>query len=115
MAQVGALQNFGGLNGVANTSSGRIAVKNANGTYSFVPYKLNGALSATETHNSASFLVNPSYKIAPNILAYAAFSTGEKSGAAVTNAIVDALADFGVRHIEMPATPERVWRAIHGK
>ena len=34
--------------------------------------------------------------------------------AAVTNAIVDALAEFGVMHIEMPATPERVWRAIHG-
>src|SRR5260221_10043910 len=31
----------------------------------------------------------------------------------VINAIVDALADFGVTHIEMPATPERVWRAIH--
>jgi len=30
----------------------------------------------------------------------------------VINAIVDALADFGVSHIEMPATPERVWRAI---
>ena len=28
------------------------------------------------------------------------------------NAIVDALSDFGVSHIEMPATPERVWRAI---
>ena len=81
------LQNFGGLNGVANTSSGVRAVKNADGTYSFVPYTLNSALSATETHNSASFLVNPSYKIAPNILAYAAFSTGEKSGASVTNAI----------------------------
>jgi len=32
--------------------------------------------------------------------------------AVIINAIVDALADFGVRHIEMPATPERVWRAI---
>jgi aerobic carbon-monoxide dehydrogenase large subunit len=31
----------------------------------------------------------------------------------VVNAIVDALAEFGVTHIEMPATPERVWRAIH--
>jgi iron complex outermembrane receptor protein len=81
------LQNFGGLNGVADTSSGRIAVKNADGTFSFAPYKLNSALSATETHNSASFLVNPSYKIAPNILAYLAASTGEKSGASVTNAI----------------------------
>jgi carbon-monoxide dehydrogenase large subunit len=31
----------------------------------------------------------------------------------VINAIVDALAEFGVTHIEMPATAERVWRAIH--
>jgi aerobic carbon-monoxide dehydrogenase large subunit len=26
--------------------------------------------------------------------------------------VVDALAEFGVEHIELPATPERVWRAI---
>jgi carbon-monoxide dehydrogenase large subunit len=32
--------------------------------------------------------------------------------AAVVNALVDALADFGVEHVEMPATPERVWRAL---
>ena len=31
---------------------------------------------------------------------------------AVANAIVDALSVLGVRHIEMPATPERLWRAI---
>jgi carbon-monoxide dehydrogenase large subunit len=31
---------------------------------------------------------------------------------AVANALVDALAEFGVRHIDMPATPERVWRAM---
>ena len=30
------------------------------------------------------------------------------------NAIVDALSELGVRHIEMPASPERVWRAIQG-
>jgi carbon-monoxide dehydrogenase large subunit len=34
---------------------------------------------------------------------------------AVANAIVDALKGLGVRHIHMPATPERVWRAINGK
>jgi carbon-monoxide dehydrogenase large subunit len=28
------------------------------------------------------------------------------------NALVDALAEFGVTHIDMPATPERVWQAI---
>jgi carbon-monoxide dehydrogenase large subunit len=33
----------------------------------------------------------------------------------IINAIVDALAEFGVTHMEMPATPERIWRAIHGK
>jgi carbon-monoxide dehydrogenase large subunit len=31
---------------------------------------------------------------------------------AVVNAIVDALAELGVEHIEMPATSERVWQAI---
>lgn len=31
---------------------------------------------------------------------------------AVVNAIVDALAEDGVRHVDMPATPERLWRTI---
>ena len=30
----------------------------------------------------------------------------------VVNAVCHALRDLGVRHVEMPATPERVWRAI---
>ncbi len=34
------------------------------------------------------------------------------SPAAVMNAVVDALAPFGVTELEMPATPERVWRAL---
>ncbi len=33
---------------------------------------------------------------------------------AVMNAIVDALAPAGVTHLDMPATPERVWRALAG-
>ncbi|MGF1619821.1 MAG: xanthine dehydrogenase family protein molybdopterin-binding subunit [Rhodomicrobiaceae bacterium] len=32
---------------------------------------------------------------------------------AVINAVVDALKDYGVDHIDMPATPEKVWRAIN--
>jgi len=32
--------------------------------------------------------------------------------AAVMNAVVDALGEFGVTHMDMPATPERIWRAI---
>ncbi len=31
---------------------------------------------------------------------------------AVVNAVVDALAPFGVRHLDMPLTPEKVWRAM---
>jgi aerobic carbon-monoxide dehydrogenase large subunit len=31
---------------------------------------------------------------------------------ALQNAVVDALAHLGVRHVDMPATAERVWRAI---
>ena len=32
---------------------------------------------------------------------------------AVVNAVVDAIRSFGVSDIQMPCTPERVWRAIH--
>jgi len=32
--------------------------------------------------------------------------------AAVVNAVVDALAELGVEHIEIPVTPERVWEAM---
>jgi len=34
---------------------------------------------------------------------------------AVANALVDALAEFGVKHIEMPATSERIWRLMQPK
>jgi carbon-monoxide dehydrogenase large subunit len=32
---------------------------------------------------------------------------------AVVNAVVDALRSFGVNDVQMPCTPERVWKAIH--
>ena len=35
------------------------------------------------------------------------------SAQAVMNAVIDALSPFGVKHLQMPATPENVWRAIH--
>jgi carbon-monoxide dehydrogenase large subunit len=31
---------------------------------------------------------------------------------AVVNAVVDALSEFGVKHVEMPATSERIWRLM---
>jgi carbon-monoxide dehydrogenase large subunit len=30
----------------------------------------------------------------------------------IVNAVLDALSEFGIKHIDMPLTPERIWRAI---
>jgi carbon-monoxide dehydrogenase large subunit len=63
----------------------------------------------------------PSYRVATNTTLCTHNPLGVKgvgevgaigSPAAVINAVVDALAHLGVRHVDMPATPERVWRAI---
>jgi len=32
---------------------------------------------------------------------------------AIVNAVIDALADYGVTHLDMPLTSEKVWRAMH--
>ena len=37
------------------------------------------------------------------------------SAQAIMNAVIDALAPFGVKHMQMPATAERVWRAMNSK
>jgi carbon-monoxide dehydrogenase large subunit len=34
---------------------------------------------------------------------------------AVMNAVVDALSEYGITHIDMPATPERIWQAIQAR
>jgi aerobic carbon-monoxide dehydrogenase large subunit len=34
------------------------------------------------------------------------------SSAVMINAVIDALAEFGIEHLDMPATPQRVWQAI---
>src|SRR6185436_20784729 len=34
---------------------------------------------------------------------------------AIANAVVDALAHLGVRHIDIPITPEKVWRILQEK
>ena len=49
-----------------------------------------------------------------NILGAKGIGQGGAIGAApaVQNAVIDALAPFGVRHIDMPLTPERVYEAI---
>ncbi len=62
-----------------------------------------------------SFTTDISEVLTPtNRLGVRGAGEGGTTGAlgAVVNAVVDALAEFGVTHIEMPVTPERVWRAI---
>src|SRR5918912_938329 len=34
------------------------------------------------------------------------------SPVAVVNAVMDALAPFGITHLDMPLTPDKVWRAV---
>jgi len=33
---------------------------------------------------------------------------------ALVNAVVDALGELGIEHLDMPLTPERLWKAIRG-
>ncbi len=63
----------------------------------------------------------PAFAVEINEVPMEANELGVKAGgeggttpalAVYINAVVNALEDLGVRHIEMPATPERVWRAI---
>jgi carbon-monoxide dehydrogenase large subunit len=35
------------------------------------------------------------------------------SSAAIINAVCDALAPFGIKHVDMPASPDRIWKQIH--
>src|SRR5262249_45021518 len=52
----------------------------------------------------------------PNVLGVKGCGEAGCAGSlpSVMNALVDALSAYGFRHIDMPATPERVWRALQG-
>ncbi len=66
--------------------------------------------------DDAPFFVNASHPVPAKTNPLGAKGCGEAGCAgalpSVMNALVDALSEFGIRHIDMPATPERVWRAI---
>jgi aerobic carbon-monoxide dehydrogenase large subunit len=34
---------------------------------------------------------------------------------ALVNAVMDALAPYGIRHLDMPLTPEKIWTALHSR
>jgi carbon-monoxide dehydrogenase large subunit len=72
-----------------------------------------GMISATEL---------PSFELAPmetptphNELGAKGIGESGTIGAtpAVVSAVADALSPFGIRHLDMPTTPEKVWRAIN--
>ena len=79
---------------------------------------LNGSLmdyAIPTAEMTPEFIVAFSETASPlNSLGVKGMGEGPTTGApsAVVNAVVDALEPLGVRHIEMPLTPERVWRAI---
>ena len=66
--------------------------------------------------DDAPFFVNASHPVPAKTNPLGAKGCGEAGCAgalpSVMNALVDALSEYGVRHIDMPATPERVWQAI---
>jgi aerobic carbon-monoxide dehydrogenase large subunit len=69
-------------------------------------------------HDLVSFATELSEVLSPNNpLGVRAGGEGgtTPSLAVVVNAVVDALKEFGVEHMDMPITPERVWRATAGK
>ena len=63
---------------------------------------------------SIEFINNPS-PCPTNPLGFKGCGEAGAAGAppAVVNALVDALKAFGINHIDMPLTPEKVWRSIN--
>ncbi len=66
--------------------------------------------------DDAPLFVNASHPVPAKSNPLGAKGCGEAGCAgalpSVMNALVDALSEYGIRHLDMPATPQRVWRAI---
>ena len=66
--------------------------------------------------DDAPFFVHGSHPVPATTNPLGAKGCGEAGCAgalpSVMNAVVDALSEYGIRHIDMPATPHRVWQAI---
>lgn len=78
---------------------------------SFMDYLLPTALECPSWELGATVTPSPHHPIGAKGIGESA-TVG--SPAAVVNAVVDALAPFGVRHADMPLTPAAVWRAMRG-
>jgi aerobic carbon-monoxide dehydrogenase large subunit len=78
-------------------------------TGSFMDYALPRAKDAPEVG-----VLNHPVPATTNVLGVKGCGEAGCAGSltSVMNAVVDALSQFGIQHLDMPATPYRVWRAI---
>ena len=103
---------------------GGVAQGIAQALYESITYDESGTLAtgnltsylAPSAPDLPAFTASRITTICPNHI-FGAKGIGE-SGAvgappAVVNAVVDALADFGVEHLDMPLSPEKVWNALN--
>ncbi len=100
------------LQGVGQAMREQVVYDRRNGqllTGSFMDYAMPRADSVPFFTCELSEVPTPTH---PSASAQPARAAPPRHLGVVINAIVDALAEFGVTHVEMPATPERVWRAI---
>ena len=79
---------------------------------SFMDYLLPTALECPSWELGATVTPSPHHPIGAKGVGESA-TVG--SPAAVVNSVLDALAPFGVRHVDMPLTPANVWSAIQGR
>jgi carbon-monoxide dehydrogenase large subunit len=105
---------------------GGIAQGIAQALYEGAAYAENGELITATMNDYASPKASmlPTYELDRTVTTTTVNPMGAKgageagtigSTPAVANAVVDALSQLGVQHLDMPYTPERVWRAMHGQ
>jgi carbon-monoxide dehydrogenase large subunit len=79
---------------------------------SFMDYLIPTALEVPDWETGATVTPSPHHPIGAKGIGESA-TVG--SPPAIVNAVVDALKPFGVRHVDMPLTPGRVWEAMQGR
>jgi carbon-monoxide dehydrogenase large subunit len=78
---------------------------------SLMDYLIPSALEVPNWENGYTVTPSPHHPIGAKGVGESA-TVG--SPPAVVNAVIDALAPYGVRHADMPLTPSRVWEAMQG-
>ncbi|GGM71171.1 aldehyde dehydrogenase [Thermogymnomonas acidicola] len=81
-------------------------------TSSFMEYLVPGAMELPNIETDSTVTPSPHNPLGVKGIGEAGTIASPQ---AFVNAVVDALREYGVDHIDMPVTPEKVWRVIHGK